>query len=72
MRKKIKVRDQKRRAVSPEEYRRFAQDSIKQLFALPIRHKRSRSVQIMLARAWDKLADQAEERQNERIRQNPG
>jgi hypothetical protein len=50
-----------RRAASPEDYRRFAEDSVKRCLAMPTRRKQSRAVQLMLARAWAKLADQAEE-----------
>jgi hypothetical protein len=46
---------------SPDEYRRFAQESAERCLALPANRTRSRAVQIILARAWDKLADQAEE-----------
>ena len=56
---KTKVRLQ---PVSPEDYRRFAEDSARQCLAMPANHTRIRAVQIILARAWDKLADQAEER----------
>ena len=45
---------------SPDDYRRFAEDSVRQCLAMPANHTRSRAVQIILAKAWDKLADQAE------------
>jgi hypothetical protein len=46
---------------SPNDYRRFARESVRRCLAMPANHTRSRAVQIILARAWDKLADQAEE-----------
>jgi len=54
-------RKSRARAASPEDYRQFAKESLRQCLALPVSRKRSRSVQIILARAWDKLADQTEE-----------
>jgi len=60
MTRKLKSKSE-RRAALPEEYRQFAKESIRQCLALPSRRKHSRSVQLMLARAWDKLADQTEE-----------
>ena len=59
MRRNLKHRA--RRAVSPEDYRQFAAESVRRCLAMPIRRKRGRAVQLMLARAWAKLADQAEE-----------
>jgi hypothetical protein len=50
-----------RRAGSPDDYRRFAEESVKRCLAMPTRRKHSRAVQLMLARAWAKLADQTEE-----------
>ena len=50
-----------RRAASPDDYRRFAEESVRRCLAMPTRRKQSRAVQLMLARAWAKLADQAEE-----------
>jgi hypothetical protein len=50
-----------RRAASPEDYRQFAAESVRRCLAMPIRRKQSRAVQLILARAWAKLADQAEE-----------
>jgi hypothetical protein len=50
-----------RRAGSPDDYRRFAEESVRRCLAMPPRRKHSRAVQLMLARAWAKLADQAEE-----------
>jgi len=47
--------------ISTEDYRRFAQESVERCLAMPANHTRSRAVQIILAKAWDKLADQAEE-----------
>ena len=55
-----------RRAGSPDDYRRFAEESVRRCLAMPTRRKQSRAVQLMLARAWAKLADQAEE-----LRQHP-
>jgi hypothetical protein len=46
---------------SPDDYRRFAQESVLRCLKMPANRTRSRAVQIILARAWDKLADQAEE-----------
>jgi len=47
--------------ISTDDYRRFAQESVERCLAMPANHTRSRAVQIILAKAWDKLADQAEE-----------
>jgi hypothetical protein len=47
--------------VSPDDYRRFAEESVRQCLEMPANRTRSRAVQIILARAWDKLADQADE-----------
>jgi hypothetical protein len=55
-----KARTGKRRS-SPADYRQFAADSVRRCFALPINRKRSREVQLILAKAWAKLADQAED-----------
>jgi len=49
------------RAITPEDYRRFAVDSMRRCLAMPSNRSRSRAVQLMLAKAWDRLADQAEE-----------
>ena len=59
MRRNLKHRA--RRVVSPDDYRRFAEESVRRCLAMPTRRKQSRAVQLMLARAWSKLADQAEE-----------
>ena len=50
-----------RRVTSPDDYRKFAAESVRRCLAMPVRRKQSRAVQLMLARAWAKLADQAEE-----------
>jgi hypothetical protein len=50
-----------RRAGSPDDYRRFAEESVRRCLAMPTRRKHSRAVQLMLAKAWAKLAEQAEE-----------
>ena len=63
MRTKAKTRIRPR-AVSPDDYRRFAEDSMQRCLALPATHKRSRAVQLIMARAWAKLADQTEEWRN--------
>jgi hypothetical protein len=60
MRRKTKTKAQ-RRVRSPDDYRRFAEESARRCLAMPIRRKHSRAVQLMLARAWARLADQAEE-----------
>ena len=49
------------RAVSPDDYRRLAEDSVRRCLALPANHKRSRAVALIMAKAWAKLADQTEE-----------
>jgi hypothetical protein len=46
---------------SLDDYRRFAEESVQRCLAMPANHTRGRAVQIILARAWEKLADQAEE-----------
>jgi len=46
---------------SPGDYRQFAADSVRRCLALPVNHKRSREVQLILAKAWAKLADQTED-----------
>lgn len=46
---------------SPDDYRRFAEESVRQCLDMPASRTRGRAVQIILAKAWDKLADQAEE-----------
>jgi len=56
---KAKVRPQ---PISPDDYRQFARESVRRCLARPANHTRIRAVQIIMARAWDKLADQAEER----------
>jgi hypothetical protein len=53
------------RTASPDDYRRFAEESVRRCLALPATHKRSRAVQLIMAKAWAKLADQAEEWRNE-------
>jgi len=59
MRRNLKLKA--RRAGSPDDYRQFAEESVRRCLSMPIRRKQSRAVQLMLARAWAKLADQAEE-----------
>jgi hypothetical protein len=60
MRKKAKT-ERQRRPASPDDYRRFPEESLRQCLEMPARRKRSRAVQLILAKAWDRLADQAEE-----------
>ena len=50
-----------RSPVSPDDYRQFAVDSVRRCLAMPNHLRRSRLVHLMLAKAWHKLADQAEE-----------
>ena len=50
-----------RRPNSPEDYRRFAEESVRRCLAMPARRKRSRAVALIMAKAWAQLADQAEE-----------
>ena len=64
MRRKMKAPSQ-RRAASPEDYRQFAEESVRRCLAMPASHTHSRAVQIILARAWDKLAEQTEERRKQ-------
>jgi hypothetical protein len=45
---------------SPDDYRRFAEESVERCLALPASRKRSRAVQLIMAKAWAKLADQTE------------
>lgn len=49
------------RSASPDDYRRFAEESVQRCLALPPQRKRSRAVALIMAKAWAKLADQAEE-----------
>ena len=49
------------RIASPDDYRRFAEDNVRRCLALPATHKHSRAVQLIMAKAWAKLADQTEE-----------
>jgi hypothetical protein len=51
----------RQRPASPDDYRQFAVESVRRCLAIPINHKRSRAVQLILAKAWDRLADQTEE-----------
>ena len=46
---------------SPEDYRRFAEESVRRCLAMPARRKRGRAVALIMAKAWAQLADQAEE-----------
>ncbi len=64
MRKKPNVRIRSR-TVSPDDYRRFAEESVRRCLALPESRKRSRAVALIMAKAWAKLADQAEERRKD-------
>jgi hypothetical protein len=64
MRRNLKPKA-RRRIASPDDYRRFAEESVRRCLAMPTRRKQGRAVQLMLARAWAKLADQAEERRRE-------
>jgi predicted ArsR family transcriptional regulator len=50
-------RETKQSTATPDDYRQFAADCI----AMPSHRRGSRAVQLMLAKAWDKLADQTEE-----------
>jgi DNA-binding transcriptional regulator/RsmH inhibitor MraZ len=64
MRKKATVRKKvtvKGRIASPADYRQFAAESVRRCFAAPNRNKRGKVVHLMMAQAWAKLADQAEE-----------
>jgi hypothetical protein len=63
MRRKAKART--RRIASPDDYRRFAEESVQRCFSLPATRKRSRAVQLIMAKAWAKLADQTEEWRND-------
>jgi predicted ATPase len=63
MRRKAKARTM--RIASPDDYRRFAEESVQRCFSLPATRKRSRAVQLIMAKAWAKLADQAEEWRND-------
>ena len=47
----------KQSPASPDDYRQFAADCL----AMRSRRTRSKVVQLMLAKAWEKLADQTEE-----------
>ncbi len=59
-----------RSPVDPDDYRQFAVDSVRRCLAMPDHLRRSRMVHLMLAKAWHKLADQAEElRKHPRPRQ---
>jgi hypothetical protein len=64
MRRKTRL-NRDRRTASPDDYRRFAEESFERCLALPATHKRGRAVQLILAKAWAKLADQAEAWRNE-------
>jgi hypothetical protein len=60
MRREARTRA-KGRSPSPDEYRQFAAESVRRCLDMPINRKRGRAVQLILAKAWAKLADQAEE-----------
>jgi len=64
MRRKTKAKTGPRIAC-PDDYRRFAEESVQRCLSLPASRKRSRAVQLIMARAWAKLADQAEEWRND-------
>jgi hypothetical protein len=49
------------RPSSPDDYRRFAEESVRRCLAMPARRKRGRAVALIMAKAWAQLADQAEE-----------
>jgi hypothetical protein len=50
---------------NPHDHRRFAADRVRQCLAIPRHLRRSKVVQLMMAKAWHKLADQAEELRNQ-------
>jgi len=60
MRRKPRARG-KGGAPSPADYRQFAAESVRRCLDMPLNRKRGRAVQLILAKAWAKLADQAEE-----------
>jgi hypothetical protein len=60
MRRKIKSNGG-RRAASPDDYRRFAEENVRRCLAMPTRRKQSRAVALIMAKAWAQLADQAED-----------
>jgi hypothetical protein len=64
MRRKTTARTRPHSA-SLDDYRRFAEESVERCLALPATHKRSRAVQLIMAKAWAKLADQAEAWRND-------
>jgi len=51
MRRKLKAKPGPR-PNSPEDYRRFAEESVRRCLAIPARRKRSRAVQLIMAKAW--------------------
>jgi hypothetical protein len=55
-----------RSPASPDDYRQFAVDSMRRCLAIPSHLRRSRMLHLMLAKAWQKLADQAEELRSQR------
>jgi len=61
----------KGRIASPTEYRQFAAESVQRCVAAPNRNKRSKAVHLLMAQAWAKLADQAEEWRTHHPRQQP-
>ena len=63
MRRKTRL-NRDRRTASPDDYRRFAEESFERCLALPAT-QRGRAVQLIMAKAWAKLADQAEAWRNE-------
>ena len=63
MRRKAKARTS--RIASPDDYRRFSEESVRRCLSLPASRTRSRAVQLIMARAWAKLADQAEAWRND-------
>jgi len=58
MRKKATVKGS---MASPAEYRELAAKCVQRCIAIPNKNKRSKALHLMMAQAWAKLADQAEE-----------
>jgi hypothetical protein len=46
---------------NPDDYRQFAADNMRRCLAMPSHLRRTRMVQLMLAKAWHQLADQVED-----------
>lgn len=69
MRHKTKPRAKRvERAVSPADYREFAAASVRRCLAMPVNRRQGRAVQLIMAKAWAKLADQTEEWRREHPR----